>query len=326
MAMHDFILISMMDTLKKSILVFIISGIVFAAAVSACNSDRKGSVPENKTPERAVAAADSQHPDAVSGKLSVQLLPDEATSTTPLQAVCDYKGGAAITYRWERNNQIIAGEQGSILNPENRFSKGDRISVTVTVESKSVSSSVMIGNSPPAVASVSFKPEIIYRGIDITAVPVGSDPDGDNVLFNYRWSINGEDLSDNSAVLPGVRFKRGDRIILTITPYDSDNTGEPFITNPIIIPNAPPRFISTPLTSFKGGTYTYQSRAEDPDEDQLTYSLVSGPQGMNVDPQSGEVSMKIGKEHSGNHEIEIAAQDPQGMKADQKYTLNLTIP
>lgn len=315
----------MIDILKKSILVFIVSGVA-VAAVSACTSDRKSSVPENRTSERAKAAADSQHPNTVPGKLSVKLLPEAPTSTTPLQAVCDYKGTGAMTYRWERNSQMLAGEQGTILNPENRFSKGDRISVTVTVEGMSVSSAVMIGNSPPTVASVAFKPEIIYRGIDITAEPVGSDPDGDNVQFNYRWSINGEDLSDNSAVLPGNRFKRGDRIILTITPSDSDSTGVPFITNPIIIPNAPPRFISTPLTSFQGETYTYQSRAEDPDEDQLTYSLVSGPQGMNVDPQTGVVSMKIGKEHSGSHEIEIAAQDPQGMKANQKYTLTLTIP
>jgi hypothetical protein len=206
------------------------------------------------------------------------------------------------------------------------FSRGDTISVTVIADGQEATASTVINNSPPVITSVLITPEQLRSGEDITALPQAVDADGDNVSFRYRWRINGNDVPEDSPVLKGNQFKRGDRISLTVTPYDSSGAGEVFNSKEIAVPNAAPAFITTPPKDFSGDTYVYQAVAEDPDGDPITYSLVSPPAGMTIDEKTGVIQWKIGQDQSGNHVIEIVAQDPEGAKISQKYTLAITIP
>jgi hypothetical protein len=258
--------------------------------------------------------------------LTVKIAPERPAVSSELQAVCSCASDPSAQYRWELNGAVLQDERGVSLPPKNRFSKGDRITVTVSSSGASTSATTVIGNSAPVTASVSFQPDIIYRGISITAVPASTDDDGDEVQYRYQWSINGQELPEDTAVMRGDRFRRGDRIALTVTPYDSGGTGLPYTTREIVIPNGPPRFISTPEVNFQSESYEYQAIAADPDGDQITYALVSGPSGMSVDPQSGIVRLQIRKEHAGAHTVVLEAQDPAGLKASQSFTLNLTIP
>ena len=55
-------------------------------------------------------------------------------------------------------------------------------------------------------------------------------------------------------------------------------------------PNRPPIFTSTPIVdAFIDQPYIYDAEAIDPDNDDLTYSVVRGPEGLTVDPDSGLV-------------------------------------
>ena len=55
--------------------------------------------------------------------------------------------------------------------------------------------------------------------------------------------------------------------------------------------NHPPVIISQPVTTAVAGqTYTYPVKAIDPDNDPLTYSLTTKPDGMSIDPSTGVVS------------------------------------
>jgi len=304
---------------------FILGASIIIGNVSACRNDRTVPVPGGTPEERTVQQSTSHRDDAGSEGFFVKILPETPSITTTLQAVCDYAGGGKVEYQWRHNNTMLAGEQGTSLVPGGRFSKGDRITVTVTAAGKTASSTTTIQNSPPTVASVAIKPELIYRGVDITAIPAGFDADGDYIQFNYSWSINGRDIDEKSASLAGDRFNRGDSISLTVVPHDSDGSGIPFTTKPVTIPNAPPCFVSKP-GEFQGEVYTYQARAEDQDGDALTYSLVSGLRGMSIDPRSGLITLKVGKECAGTHQVEIAVQDPLGLRAMQSYTLILNVP
>jgi hypothetical protein len=306
---------------------YLISGVVIMVMCSfACSNGIKESDRNIRTVDNTGPARTQPERHGAVDTLSVKILPESPTAMTALQAVCDYRGGSNVTYRWEHNNQVIPNEIGSSLVVMNRFPKGSRIAVIVTVDGQSAASSVVIGNTPPVISSVTLTPDIIHRGIDITAVPMASDLDEDSMQFNYQWSINDEEIPVYSAVLPGDRFKRGDRVSVRVTPSDNDSAGTPVISKAIVVPNAPPRIVSVPPADFRAEIYSYQCRAEDPDSEELIFSITSGPQGMIIDPRTGMVSLKINKEHAGTHQVEITAQDQQGLKDTQKYTLTLSIP
>jgi hypothetical protein len=297
--------------------------VVMMLGIAACTDDAKMTVGAGQRVvenERAQGAAAQLTADG----LSVSIQPATATIVDDLQAMIS-GGGGRVTYRWERNGQVIDGENGFVL-PKGYFSKGDTVSVTATIEGVDVAASVNIANSPPKVISIPFSPPHIYRGVDITVAPVGFDADGDNVRFSCKWSVNNKEIQGDQPTLKGDLFKRGDQVRLTVIPSDNDGEGVPFVSQPIVIPNAAPRFVSKPPAEFKSETYQYDAIAEDPDGDALTYSITSAPRGMTIDSKSGTITWKIEKDQAGDHPIEVVAQDPEGLKAYLKYSLVITIP
>ncbi len=310
-----------MITIIKKLLLY---GSIAAISFVACSRENKNSIISAPANPAVQGTQSIMHSSA--GTLTVKILPEMPTVVSDLNAVVAYTGSGQVAEKWERNGQMIEGENSPVLFSKKRFVKGDRITVTITADGESASATVEIKNSLPVVTSLMFSPEFIYRGVDITASPVGFDADGDLVRFTYKWSVNGEELSEITPVMRGDRFKRGDRVSLVIIPYDNEGEGVPFISKPIIIPNAPPHFVSTPPAEFQAETYVYQAVAEDPDGDILTYSLVSAPQGMTIDARTGMITMKIMKEHAGTHPIEIVVQDPEGTRVSQQYSLTLTMP
>ncbi len=251
------------------------------------------------------------------------ITPDSPTVTTDLTAVVSGMG-KGVTYRWMINGSMIAGETGPVLLKD-LYRKGDTITLIVTSEGKDATATTVIQNSLPRVVAVPFSPERVIAGRDISVVPQAVDPDGDDVMFHYQWTVNGEDIPGDTSILKGNLFKHGDSVTLTVIPYDNEAAGEPFVSKALIIPNAPPQFVSTPPREFSNKTYTYQAKAEDPDGDPVTYTLGSAPQGMTIDPHSGLITWTIGGDQGGNHEVEVVATDPGGMKAYQRYTLSITI-
>jgi Putative Ig domain len=252
------------------------------------------------------------------GVLTVQIVPGSPTVTTDLQAL--YTGAGKAVYQWARNGEALSGETGDKLS-KGLFSKGDTVSVTVTSGGKTGTASVVIGNTPPKVVSVPFSPDAIHAGEDITVAPVGYDADGDEVRFHYTWSINGQELFEDSPVLAGNRFKRGDTVALTVVPSDEDGPGAPFVSQNMVIPDAAPQIVSSP-PDVHGSVYTYQVKAADPDGDPVSYSLSVAPAGM-VISAAGMITWHINEQSAGSHAVEITAKDPAGMKATQKFTLTI---
>jgi hypothetical protein len=255
------------------------------------------------------------------GSTMVGIMPETPTVMTDIQAV--YSGPGPAAYQWKRNSLVIPGQTTYKLL-KTYFLRGDTITVIVTSGGIEESASVVIGNSVPNVVSVPFSPEYIHAGVDITVKPVGFDPDGDEVGFRYAWSINGKELLEDSPVLSGNNFKKGDTVLLKVIPYDREGEGAPYLTKGMIIPNASPRITSVPIEEFLGSEYTYRVVAEDPDGEPLTYSFASAPQGMTIDAKTGVITWRIDDKPQGAYAVEIVAQDPDGIKATQKYTLSVT--
>ena len=255
---------------------------------------------------------------------TIRILPETPTVLTDLQV--SMSGLQRATYQWERNGKIILGENGD-RHSKQLFAKDDTIKVSAIDGSIAISASVNIANSRPKIASVSFNSQKIMRGMDIIATPVGYDADGDFIRFNYRWLINDQEVAERDATLRGDAFRRGDAVVLEVVAYDNEGEGEVTRTVPLVIANGPPKFVSLSLTERSANTYTYTVLAEDPDGDAITYALSNPPKGMTIDANSGKITWQIiAKEDAGKREVEIVAQDDQGLKTAQKFTMEVSIP
>ena len=126
--------------------------------------------------------------------------------------------------------------------------------------------------------------------------------------------------------LAGDKFRRGDKVVLRITPNDGKEDGPVFQGLELTIPNAPPKFVSSPPKTLQGETYQYQVQVDDPDGDPVNYVLEAGPKGMQIDPGSGLLLWPFARSDSGRHPIRIVAKDPEGLGAYQEYSLGLTVP
>jgi hypothetical protein len=86
--------------------------------------------------------------------------------------------------------------------------------------------------------------------------------------------------------------------------------------------NMPPQITSSPNLSVTAGTiYRYRAAAVDAG-DAVTYSLVSGPAGMLIDPVSGLLLWQAGA--VGAVSVTVRATDERGAFVDQTFTLNVT--
>ena len=191
------------------------------------------------------------------------------------------------------------------------------------------SDSARILNSSPKVTGITIEPELPRRNSTLKARIEASDPDGDTIAFSYQWIKNGEELmGEISETLRDPTLRKGDRISLRVTPYDMKSTGEEVTSQEIVILNSAPVITSSPKAQkMKSDLYRYQVVAEDPDGDPITFSLSpSSPQGMIIDPQTGLIQWKIGRNDAGTHTIEIIAADGDEGRCTQKYSLTIRRP
>ncbi len=309
--------------MNKSHLILIFLTIQILVSAFACTK-KEGKQAQTASPQEGSQSAVSSQQRS-SGNLAVRLIPDSPSPMRDLEVQADLPSAGPVSYQWKRNGQIIAGEYTSRL-AKNQFSPGDEITAIVTAGSNEGTISVVIGNNFPRIVSVPFSPEYVHAGVDITVAPVGSSPTGDEVKFHYKWSVNGTPLPDDTPVLRGNLYKRGDSVTLTVVPYDRSGEGEPFNSKKIVIPDAPPQIVSTPPQNIQTDTYSYQVMAEDPDGDSLTFSLTAAPSGMTIDSKTGLITWQIKTVPAGVYNVEVAVQDSEGRQGTQKYSIPIDTP
>jgi len=266
---------------------------------------------------------------------SVNILPEKPTKASELNSFVQSHDPdwdiITYQYQWLRNNEEIIGENKNSLKSGD-FKKGDLIQVRVIPYDGKVngtpflSTPMKILNSPPVIQEVRIEPKVAYANDNLKVSVTCSDVDRDSVDYTYQWEKNGEILGeDKKGALERGRFKKGDSIIVTVTPDDRESIGKTKKSELIMIGNSPPIITSSPPNKTDGNIYTYQVTANDPDNDLIIFALKTGPKGMEVDKETGLIRWEIRKEDQGTQSIEIEASDSMGAKSFQKYTLSIKL-
>ncbi|NWG03869.1 MAG: hypothetical protein HXY44_13545 [Syntrophaceae bacterium] len=262
---------------------------------------------------------------------SVSILPDKPNKDSELNLFIQSQDpdGDPITYQyqWMKNGEEMVGENKNTLKGGS-FKKGDLLQARVTPSDGKVegtpflSAPTKIVNSPPVIQEVWIEPKIAYATDQLKVNIKSSDLDGDFIFYTYQWEINGNVLNDERGeFLEKGHFKKGDSVVVKVTPDDRETLGIPKKSEPLIISNSPPVILSSPPTSVEKTTYLYQVRAADPDNEPILFHLKTGPKGMQMDEKTGLIRWEIRKEYQGTHPVEIEVSDDSGAKTIQRYTL-----
>ncbi len=265
---------------------------------------------------------------------SVEILPANPSKSGLLETVVKFNQAqtADVRYRWMKNGKEIMGETESTLKQDN-FQKGDTIAVEVTpylnkVKGNSIQSNpVVIVNSLPVLRSFAIEPLPTHSKDDVTARLDVFDADGDYVRTSYQWKKGKEDIPGaTGSTLSTDYFKKGDRIGCQVRVSDGESPEVSYYASEAVILNSAPRITSKPAAeAMEGSSYEYTVTAEDPDEDEVKFSLSSAPEGMTIDSDSGLIRWQISdQQQGGTYNFEVIAIDPEGAQSVQPITLTLT--
>jgi hypothetical protein len=265
----------------------------------------------------------------------VQLLPEQPTRADVLQLTVDAldpdRDSLRFDVEWFRNGATHSRGSALQLGTDD-LRQGDLIHARVSVNdghSSAVaeSPSVRIANSSPRITRLELLPEEPTGADSLMVTVESSDPDSEETSHRYEWWKNDERLDDvDGATLDASRVGRGDEIWVRVTPSDGRVDGEPLRSQTRLVRNAPPRITSEPSYGVAGpNLYEYSVTANDPDGDRpLRFDLVDGPDGMEIDLVTGQLSWVVPPSFRGTFMVEVAVRDPLGAESRQRYAIDLT--
>ncbi len=299
---------------------------MFSVALAACSqSHTEDSAADGRqtSEQKIVVSVDEVLSRGSGGPVELLLIPSAPSS------IEDVRGrvvgcSESMVMNWSVNGKVLV-ENSSSISAEN-YSRGDLLGFHVRCGSQRVKHEVRIENTPPVINQLGFAGETVVSGQELALVAQSFDDDGDEVEVTYRWFIDGEELLGNSTgVLPAEFVSAGREISVSATPSDGYGSGLEFSGDSFIVPNSPPRFVSSPLTNFTAAEYRYEVQVVDPDQDNLTYRLEEAPAGMTIDPVTGLIVWPIDNSITGEVLIRVVVEDTAGNYASQEFTLNLTL-
>ena len=293
--------------------------VFFCIGISSCGKS-----------ERVESKSKTNSPPVIT---SVAITPNQPTKENDLGLIVQGhdpdQDTVAYRFQWVKNDDEMVGENNNMLR-SGSFKKADMIQVKVTpsdgkTEGKPLlSAPVKILNSLPVIQEVRIEPRIAIARDDLKVSIESSDADRDFIYYIYKWEKNGAVLSEEGkGILERDRFKKGDRIAVTVIPDDRETIGTLKRSEAIVISNSPPVIISSPPTTTEGAKYLYQVKADDPDHDPITFILKSGPKGMEIDRNTGLIRWEIRKEDKGVYSVEVEGADNEGAKSNQQYQLTV---
>jgi large repetitive protein len=183
-----------------------------------------------------------------------------------------------------------------------------------------------LNHAPVFIADEIFLDTQILTGKNYRASFHAVDSDNDPVTYSLVSTINGMTITDTAILwTPAI----ADTGVHSVSVRASDGKGgtATLTWNVDVVPaNHAPHFISKavdfPTTIYTGELFTAVLSASDPDGDQLTYSIVTGPAGMILQNNS-TLSYSPGAPDVGSHEVKVMIEDGKGGSDTLTFTISI---
>ena len=307
--------------MMSAVLAPIVAACLFAAS---CTRSNEQAVSENKPPE--VTVINFSSPDIRLGDSIVAMAQARDMEGDPIK----------YEYQWLVNGGPVDGAMDQAF-PTDGLAPGDKISVKVrAVETNSNRAGEWKESKPISLKEprslqlrgVELEPKIIKADSTAeAAVDYGDlDPHDVDVVY-YRWNVNGVDLpgEDNSAptLAPG-HLVHGDQVKVTVCLDGLFKSPNVWTSSLYLVADSAPVFTSSPDIGDEGGNIVVYFNVEDPDGDQLSYSISGAPPGSYVDRKNGTKLVVNTKATPGTYNIVISASDNLGGITGMSVTV--TIP
>lgn len=229
-------------------------------------------------------------------------------------------GSAGCSGEKETSPPLTLQGNADALSEKNNMNRDINASIQGNDEKKGAEQE----NSPPDIMTLKLVPALVYRGTRLTVQVSVTDREGDEVEFLYRWQLNDEDIPyEEESELNTEEFGKGDRLAVFVTPFDGTVEGMERKSNTVVISNSPPQITSSPTPSRPDGMFVYNVLAEDPDGDELQFSLEKSPPGMSIDPLSGLIEWKMPEDGKGMVPVRLVVSDGDA-SAYQDITFKLS--
>ena len=149
------------------------------------------------------------------------------------------------------------------------------------------------GKQPTALAirSVTIKPQ---NPLSSSTLQAEVKPQQTDTEYSYRWLVNGEEaLHETELTLESEHFSKGDSVVVEVTPYQDEVSGEAVQSEPVLIQNTPPAmrsFTIEPSPAHSKDDLTANLDVVDADDD---YIRIAYQWENNKEPIAGETGKTL---------------------------------
>jgi len=177
-----------------------------------------------------------------------------------------------------------------------------------------------VRNALPEIRGVRFVGGDGRPGNTLGVETEGYDANGDAVQFEIAWQKNGQPAGTGNRLTAPV--KRGDKVTVTVTPFDGKERGKSATLFREIL-NTPPAIEGQEQFQVTDNAVTFHVRASDADGDPLTYSLKDAPAGMSIDPKTGLVHWVTSPGTTGKVPFTVIVSDGSGGESTARFTVTI---
>lgn len=210
----------------------------------------------------------------------------------------------------------VPSQEGNVVPPAPQPREG-----SPAAGAPSRGAAAAIRNTPPEIRGVRFVGGDGRPGNTLGVETEGHDADGDPVEFEIAWRKDGEPAGSGNRLAAPV--KRGEKVTVTITPFDGKERGTPAVLSREIL-NTPPAIEGQEQFQVSDNDVTFHVRASDADGDPLTYSIKDGPAGMSIDRSTGWVRWVTSPGTPGKVPFTVTVSDGSGGEASANFSLTIS--
>jgi hypothetical protein len=177
------------------------------------------------------------------------------------------------------------------------------------------------------IKKISFSKKLQKGGTALIFKVETTKPLAENQYLFYIYWINQEKfLETPQDTLPPTAYKKGDLVFVDVALYQEGQILEQRRSELLQIENSSPVIKEVKIPEIDGpGLYRIIVKAQDPDGDEITYSVAGNPlpEGLEINPQTGVVTYVLG-EKAPPEKIKFTITADDGDKGITKKTVAIT--